>query len=687
MTIRSRLWILGVGVMLAIFCMVGIVYLRTGAIFSEMVDSTGLSVVREAASEVNLYFEGMENILLAGADVVEEYLAIHGSLKEEALEVPMVRLYNRFHARGALNIYFGLESDGRVAVGSGWDEGEDYDARDRPWYRDALQSEGITLTAPYIDVSSGNVVVSLTTPLYSDAGSLLGVMTVDMDLEYLSRLIGGLRVMGAGEGYLVDEEGNVLAAPEKEWILHENVAEPSDAFTVGFAQFGSRLLRQEDGYGDYSMGGEKRRMFFAATAQGFRVGIAYPLGVTSKLVGKISLWLLLLGGITLLVVLLLLVPVVRSLSRDIRKLLEMAERGARGDLTICFAEAGKTEIHRIGKGLNHMLETFRSLIGLVAREARATRENVSDLGTASQETLGSVEEIRSSMDVMLDTFRENAQSLQEANASIEEVASGANSAAQSATEGAEAASRALDTAETAVAQVRGVIGDMKSVGEKSQVSTDSLGALAASVQQVVGFVTTITGIADQTNLLALNAAIEAARAGEAGRGFAVVAEEVRKLAEESNKAAQKVGEIIEDLRTQSSTSMNITEEVAVLMKKTVDEAEEARRKLEEELLSIRDVNEAMQNIAAVSEEQAAATSEMATSIESVTRSIGTLEEEVHAVSSVTREVSKAAENMVRSLEETGEKAGFLEEAVQRFSLGEEHKTYANYALKDSSSLK
>jgi methyl-accepting chemotaxis protein len=678
MTIRSRLWILGVGVMLAIFSMVGMVYLRTGKAFSQMVDATGISVAREAASEVNLYFAGMENILLAGADMVLEHLATRGTLEEEPLEVAMVRLYQRFLSRGALNVYFGLESDGRVAVGSGWDEGEDYDARERPWYREALARKGITLTSPYIDVSSGQVVISLTMPLYAkkDGHSLLGVMTVDMDLEYLSELVGALRVMESGEGYLFDGEGNVLVAPEKEWILKENISRTSQVFSSGFVEFGSRLLREREGYGNYSVGDEKLRMFFASTNQDFRVGIAYPLETTKKLIGGISLWLLVLGGITIFVVLLLLVPVVRSLSRDIRELLELAGRGAQGDLSISFADTGKTEIHGIGRGLNHMLETFRNLIGLVAREAGITEENVTSLGAISQETLGSVEEIRSSMEMMLQTFRENAQSLQEANASIEEVAGGASAAAQSATEGAEAASRALNTAETAVAQVRGVIGEMRVVGEKSQISTESLGALTASVQQVVGFVATITGIADQTNLLALNAAIEAARAGEAGRGFAVVAEEVRKLAEESNKAARKVGEIIEDLRTQSNTSMTITQEVAGLMKKTAGEAEEARNRLEEQLLAIRDVNEAMQNIAAVSQEQAAATSEMAVSIESVTKSIGTLEEEVHSVSSVTREVSEAAGQMARRLDETGEKASALQDAVRRFRLGERDGEYA-----------
>ena len=67
-----------------------------------------------------------------------------------------------------------------------------------------------------------------------------------------------------------------------------------------------------------------------------------------------------------------------------------------------------------------------------------------------------------------------------------------------------------------------------------------IGDLGARSEQIGGIVETITGIAEQTNLLALNAAIEAARAGEQGRGFAVVAEEVRKLAEESQRAAASI---------------------------------------------------------------------------------------------------------------------------------------------------
>jgi methyl-accepting chemotaxis protein len=128
--------------------------------------------------------------------------------------------------------------------------------------------------------------------------------------------------------------------------------------------------------------------------------------------------------------------------------------------------------------------------------------------------------------------------IRQITATIDNVTSAANDMATMASRAVEATGDGQLSVDKAVSQ-------MAKVGDGAKKAHDAAGELEAGSRQIEEIVALISNIAGQTNLLALNAAIEAARAGEQGRGFAVVAEEVRKLAEQSDNAAQQIKGIID----------------------------------------------------------------------------------------------------------------------------------------------
>ena len=164
---------------------------------------------------------------------------------------------------------------------------------------------------------------------------------------------------------------------------------------------------------------------------------------------------------------------------------------------------------------------------------------------------------------------------------------------------------------------------------------ETMGAIHASASKIVDIISVIDGIAFQTNILALNAAVEAARAGEQGRGFAVVASEVRKLARRSASAAKEIKTLIDDsvakvdegsrLVSQAGSTMS---EIVVRVKRVTDIMGESSTASHEQENGIEQINQAVSEMDAVTQQNAALVEEAAAAAQSLKEQSGRLAEKV-----------------------------------------------------------
>jgi len=197
---------------------------------------------------------------------------------------------------------------------------------------------------------------------------------------------------------------------------------------------------------------------------------------------------------------------------------------------------------------------------------------------------------------------------------------------------------------------------MKVIKHTVSMSHSTVSELQQKIDSIMDLLENINQIAEQTNLLALNAAIEAARAGEQGKGFAVVAEEVRKLADGSSKTVQDINRVIQEISVQTKMTVDYSvdgskaAEVGEILIGEVSsyfgEFKEAFNKTNQSLLketkmiekisnSFIEIQNDMENVACISEENAASTQEVVSTIElenDSMRSIGASIKEIHALS-------------------------------------------------------
>ncbi|MFN8222912.1 MAG: methyl-accepting chemotaxis protein [Gaiellales bacterium] len=287
--------------------------------------------------------------------------------------------------------------------------------------------------------------------------------------------------------------------------------------------------------------------------------------------------------------------------------------------------------------------TRESLVGLIGRvqEASTTLSATSQqMASTSDEAGRAVGEIAHAVSDVASGAERQVRMVEEARVSAEETGSAAREAREVAEEGVMAAQQASAA--------------MESVRKSTTSVTDAIRGLAEKSEAIGGIVETITGIASQTNLLALNAAIEAARAGEQGRGFAVVAEEVRKLAEESQGAATKIADLIEEIQAETQRTVGVVEDGAKRTEDGVEVVEQARVAFERIGSQVEEMGGRIQQVVTATAEVAAVAEQTSASTQQVSAS--------------TEETSASAQQIAASAQDLATSATELQELVDHFKL-------------------
>ena len=290
-----------------------------------------------------------------------------------------------------------------------------------------------------------------------------------------------------------------------------------------------------------------------------------------------------------------------SMSRNIKTSIQMVGRLAEGNLDVWVDDKllkKKDEIGELSRVTITLRDTMRSTIKEITDNAKALLEASQLLGTAADNTNGTMNDVRTAVSQVVDNSQLQAENSQSTSGQMKIMGDNITETSNEAELlSGNAASMQLSSekASKTLLSLRQINEDVKKIIGEVQEQTNRTNE---SVKKIQAATTFINSIAEDTGLLSLNASIEAARAGDSGRGFAVVAEQIKNLSEQSNESSKEIEATAEVLRADSEKAVQAMQQMQEIIASQSESMQETQQVVAE---VIEEIASSMKSIAQIKE--------------------------------------------------------------------------------------
>lgn len=501
------------------------------------------------------------------------------------------------------NDYFELlYIQGMNGMQTGRSTGELADRSTRWWFMEMMERKEPFISKSYYSVNTNMPCTSIFLPMEKD-GEMIGVFASDIKLNSLQSLIGEYTNEENGQySFIIDGEGVVVAHPDNTYLeelynykaLTKTVSKKDgngntlvDAdgnvvteekpikVTEDFQKVIEKVMMGESGKAMITLDGKKMYCSYDSIplkgeSDSWAVVTVQEKSKALALLYRILMLTLIIGVVIVVLVNIVIVRLVKKITNPIDEITDMMSQVSEGDFEIRAKDSSVKEISYMSEKINNMVGKFSNIL----RSTNNVTEDIVNSSDALKDIAGSTSVLENKMQEITEGATEQSRdtdALFELTSNMQEQFDQLHSESMSVVADSK---KAITIGEDGNTKLRFLQENNKKTLKDIDSIQKIIQALDEKTRHISEILSTINSISEQTSLLALNASIEAARAGEHGKGFSVVADEIGKLAENSGNATMDVASILDGIRNETESTVEMMNQISEKFREQIDSVNE-----------------------------------------------------------------------------------------------------------------